>query len=185
MSSNDDKFTTDKDFEDYKPTELQRRFVNFYTEQGMENATKAMKRAGSMAKDPKVVASQMMKHPWVKWKLAQVKQEGCIAAGLTPEEIIDKLRDTYNQSMEAKNFNAANKAAELLGQMQGVFTKKVETTDTRVNLTIDHKESQDKIKKLVDVLQKPEFPVIAIDENGDVDDNNNNKNVFDNNLLEE
>ena len=63
---------------------------------------------------------------WLEYKRAK-------ASVVDELEIVQKIRDTYDQAMMDGKYSDANKAMEMLGNMIGAFANKNATKDTALN----------------------------------------------------
>lgn len=70
---------------------------------------------------------------------------------VTPEEVITKLRDAYNEAMDNAQYGAAARTAELLGKYIGLFGSTSPTTNplSSENLSDPRIEKLSKLTKSV------------------------------------
>lgn len=111
--------STPVSFEDFNLSPFALEFVHQYFQS--KNATEAVKKAGSTAKRPEAVASNLMKQPNVAAAIAWGMQRRVEAAAVDSKEVIAMLKRVYDKAMENGKYNDANKAAELLGNHLGMF----------------------------------------------------------------
>lgn len=103
-----------------------------YRARGLSQAGAALK-AGSTAKadNLRVQGHQWENLPGSKEYIEYLKQQHAQAGLIDAAEIIQKLRKVYDEAIATGSLKDANKAAELLGTMIGVFGRNnVVTTNT-------------------------------------------------------
>lgn len=101
-------------------------FVRTYCEyrsKGLKQG-EAARRAGSNASDKNAmsrVGYQAEQSPGAKEYIFWLQQQRAKVAMIDQVEIIDKLRQIYDQSMKVEKFKEANTSVELMGKMIGLF----------------------------------------------------------------
>ncbi|MBP2311898.1 terminase small subunit [Azospirillum soli] len=89
------------------------------------NQTNAAKEAGYPEASAHVRASELMKRPDVKARVAELKAKAETLAvkrvALSREEVLNRLLDVADKAMSTGNLNAANRAWELIGKEMGMF----------------------------------------------------------------
>ena len=101
-------------------TPFEIRFAEAYLKNG-GNATDAARTAGSKANALNRVGWNTLNTERVQKLIALGLRRRLEAAALDSTEIIQKLRETYFEALENKDFKEANRACELLGQAHGLF----------------------------------------------------------------
>jgi hypothetical protein len=89
------------------------------------NQTNAAKEAGYPEGAAHVRASEIMKRPEVKARIAELKAKAETLAvkrvALSREEVLQQLLDVATKAMSTNNLTAANRAWELIGKELGMF----------------------------------------------------------------
>ena len=126
----------------------QRIFVAQYLKH--KNATKAAKEAGYSESTAYSIGAELLKKPEIEAELAKGVQSITDALGIGPEYILGSLRTVADRCMQGEKVmefdpiskemietgewkfehNGANKALELLGKYQKLFTDKIELEDS-------------------------------------------------------
>ena len=127
-------------------TRKQARFVEEYLID--LNATQAAIRAGYSAKTAYSIGDENLRKPVIAAEIQRRTQKRSNKAELTREWVIEKLRENAERAMEAEVHKAgqvANKALELLGKHQGMFSDNLNlrTPDGPVEIAITRRIVQD------------------------------------------
>lgn len=140
------------------PSEMMKKFVYYYLEGGMKNASEAARRAGSKAKPEniKFQARDWLNHPWVQGQIELHKKDATIVSSLSVEEVIEKLRNVYDQAMIDGKYDAANRAAIALGDYQGMFITQIKKEETKT--IVNDADTQNKIEQLKDIIERKTLP---------------------------
>lgn len=105
-------------------TKFQKKYAEARA-RGIKQADAAIK-AGSQANGRQAlgrVGYNTEQTPGIKEYISFLEEVRARHAMVDSIEIVEKLRRVYDEAIDAGKFNDANKAAELLGSMIGLFTK--------------------------------------------------------------
>ena len=134
-------------------TPMQRKYCE-YRAKGLKQY-QAAERAGSTAKTKESkgrVGYNMEQEPgaedYINWLQDLRARQACV----DDIEVIEKIRQVYDEAMEAKRFGDANNAAKMLGDMIGAFSnktihKEVVSTDGPKNDVSAFKESGETVEE--------------------------------------
>lgn len=118
-------------------TPKQEAFVLAYLETG--NASEAYRRAydceGSSEAAINVNASKLLKHAKVALRLQVLQERAAAKVTLTRSWVLEQLMDNVTKAKTAADFNASNKALELLGKTDEVGSMFID----RQNVTSDNR----------------------------------------------
>lgn len=136
-----------------KLTDKQEKFARAYAEHGQ--ATKAYLDAGYAPKDAAQRANKLTHNPKVKLRVSQLQAEAAKRYEVTIDEVTHKILRAYDGAMDAEQYSAAIRAAELLGKHLGMFIEKTHHHHTIAGLTTgqDATAVEHDIKNLVRIAQ--------------------------------
>lgn len=132
----------------FGPRPRSRRALRFVDEYLVDlNATAAAIRSGYKPTTAKDMGHELLGTPWVKEQVDAALAERAERTRLSQDEVVGNLRASYKGAMEAGDFKAANRAAELLGKALGMFGDKL-AIDFRSVATLSDDELAAKRKAL-------------------------------------
>ena len=107
-------------------TDMQRAFVAEYLKDF--NAKEAAVRAGYSPRNARALGSRLMSKPQVRAELDKYREQVQARAWLTVEKVLADLEEIRQRAVDAGDYRAATKAAELLGRYLSMWTERVEHT---------------------------------------------------------
>ena len=126
-----------------------------------KSAKEAAVKAGSQAKRPENIASNIMALPQVEAAIAWGMKNRVEAAGIDSREVVSMLKKVYSEAMDKGKYADANKSAELMGQHLGMFktgTGQMPSASSGAHKTSEEiKDLQKDIQRFIATLQKPKL----------------------------
>jgi len=135
-------------------TDKQEKFCRIYTTNGGVG-TRAYLEAGYAPKDASIRVQGVLKNPKVSYRITQLQAEATKRFEITIDEVTHKLLRAYDGAMDAEQFSAAIRSAELLGKHLGMFVERTHHHHTIAGLTTgqDATAVEHDIKNLVRIAQ--------------------------------
>lgn len=119
---------------------FERRFVEAYLKAG--SGAEAARIAGSKSKNIDQVAHNTKRREHVQKAIALGMDTRIQAAALDDMEVIQMMREVYHKAIEDKRYSEANKAAENLAKVLGIFQSKNATDDKIAQRARDLREDK-------------------------------------------
>lgn len=116
-------------------TNKQKLFVKEYLKD--LNATQAMIRAGYSEKTAPEQASRLLRNVNVKDAIEKANEKRIKKVEIDAEWVLSQLKLNTELSRAMADFNASNKSLELLGKHLKLFTDRLETENTNVNMSYE------------------------------------------------
>lgn len=123
-------------------------FADAYLEIGL--VAEAARQAGYSRKSAPRTGRKLMNNPLVQTYIANMQKLAREECKLTIEEIIEKLRLAYDGATADGKWDAAIRAAELLGKHQGMFEDK--SSGNTLNLNLVSGEIDTDLSKILSIL---------------------------------
>lgn len=101
----------------------QQRFVDEYLIHG--NGAKAAANAGYAKEWAQQTATRLRSNALVRAKIEAAQAKRAVEVGITQQDVLRMLLETYTAASRANQYQAAVKAGELLGRHLAMFTDKV------------------------------------------------------------
>lgn len=122
-------------------TPKRQRFVEEYIVD--LNATQAAIRAGYAARSADVTGSRLLGNARVSAAVQEAQAARSKRTEMSQDWIIDHLRENVGAAKAEAQYNASNKALELLGKHLGMFTERVDhnhrTPEGPIEIAITHR----------------------------------------------
>jgi hypothetical protein len=113
---------------------FQRDFVRHYCETG--NGAEAARRAGSKSKEPKKVASKLVRDERIQKAIAYAQLGRIRSSAITEADVINRIDDLYLVAYSEKQYKVALEAASKMGEALGMFKAKNTNNSAKVNTAI-------------------------------------------------